>query len=542
MRALRSCLSAGSCLFVVTALLNVPLQAQFLAYVSDTNSNSVSVIDTSTNTVTATIPVGTNPYVVAITPDGKHAYVANFGSSSVSVIDTASNMVTATVPVGDAAFGVAISPNGARAYVTGANGTVSVIDTSTNTVTTTISGSGLGNSRGIAVTPDGTRVYVVNEVVPSSVSVIDTSTNSVIDTIYPGGTYPIGVAITPNGSTAYVSVGQNGGPFIAVIDTATNTVSTTVQVGVAPTLLAVNPSGTDLFVANMGSNFVSVVDTTNNSVSSIPIATGGSLGIAVTPDGSRVYITNTPGNGLQGGTSVSAIDVASNTVIATIPVGQYPTGIAIAPAPFPCHGSSTIASNFNGAPISSGDYIWFNSNFKVGNGLGGSTPAIVQFTGGTVQFTANNQNYQVNVPNSSITFSQSNSCASSSFGGGAWQVTVPMSGSDEVFLSGFAFPVPSGGLPGGIKNVTWSGTFNTNEPGLTMQWKWGAAVYSQFPDAAAPVIKPTHTAACAYPNNSDHAGTPENDKSFVVGGATGGGGSDWTGGWSGTASVPFTCR
>jgi len=48
----------------------------------------VSVIDTATHTVTATIKVGRNPLDVALTPDGATAYVANAGSNSVSVIDT----------------------------------------------------------------------------------------------------------------------------------------------------------------------------------------------------------------------------------------------------------------------------------------------------------------------------------------------------------------------------------------------------------------------------------------------------------------------
>ena len=56
-----------------------------------------TVIDTATNTVEATvITVGTVPGGVAITPDGKHAYVMNFVSNTVSVIDTASNTVVGT--------------------------------------------------------------------------------------------------------------------------------------------------------------------------------------------------------------------------------------------------------------------------------------------------------------------------------------------------------------------------------------------------------------------------------------------------------------
>jgi YVTN family beta-propeller protein len=85
-------------------------RAQTFAYVANFRSNTVSVIDTASNTVTATVRVGTNPFAVAITPDGIRAYVTNFGDNTVSVIDTPSNTVTATVSVGTNPLGVAINP------------------------------------------------------------------------------------------------------------------------------------------------------------------------------------------------------------------------------------------------------------------------------------------------------------------------------------------------------------------------------------------------------------------------------------------------
>ena len=60
----------------------------------------MSVISTATNTVTATVTVGTGPYGVAITPNGLYAYVANYNAGTVSVISTATNLVTATVTGG----------------------------------------------------------------------------------------------------------------------------------------------------------------------------------------------------------------------------------------------------------------------------------------------------------------------------------------------------------------------------------------------------------------------------------------------------------
>jgi YVTN family beta-propeller protein len=113
------------------------------AYITNTPANTVSVVDTSTNTVTATIPVGNTPYAVAVSPDGSRAYVANQNDNTVSVIATATNTVTATIPVGNTPFAAAVSPNGSTLYIGNLyDWTVSVIATATNAVTTTV---GVGN-------------------------------------------------------------------------------------------------------------------------------------------------------------------------------------------------------------------------------------------------------------------------------------------------------------------------------------------------------------------------------------------------------------
>ena len=80
------------------------------AYVTNLQSNNVSVIATATNTVVGAVPVGNSPFCVAITPDGSHAYVTNVVSNNVSEIATATNTVVATVPVGIDPAGVAVQP------------------------------------------------------------------------------------------------------------------------------------------------------------------------------------------------------------------------------------------------------------------------------------------------------------------------------------------------------------------------------------------------------------------------------------------------
>jgi YVTN family beta-propeller protein len=106
----------------------------------DIGPGIVSVIDTATNAVSATIPVVGNPIGVAVSPDGSRVYVTNNRSpGTVLVIDTTSNAVTATVPGGSFPFGVAVTPDGGKVYFTneGSN-TASVIDTATDAVIATI--------------------------------------------------------------------------------------------------------------------------------------------------------------------------------------------------------------------------------------------------------------------------------------------------------------------------------------------------------------------------------------------------------------------
>jgi len=283
------------------------------AYITNLNDNTVSVIDTASNTVTATVQVGKFPNGVAVTPDGAHVYVANVLDGTVSVIDTATNTVTATVTVGMVPWGVAATPDGAHVYVANfSSNTVSVIATASNSVTATVT-VGL-NPTGVAVTPDGARVYVGNQG-DGTVSVLDTAGNTVTATVTLGGV-PDGVAVTPDG--AHVYVGNFSSNTVSVIATASNTVSATVPVGKSPQGVAVTPDGAQVYVANQGDGTVSVIATAGNTVTAtVPVGILP-VGVAVTPDGAHVYVAN------QSDNNVAVIATAGNTVTATVPVGIGP--------------------------------------------------------------------------------------------------------------------------------------------------------------------------------------------------------------------------
>jgi hypothetical protein len=92
------------------------------------------------------------------------------------------------------------------------------------------------------------------------------------------------------------------------------------------------------------------------------------------------------------------------------------------------------------------------------------------------------------------------------------------------------FLVPTGGLPGGINPVSWQGQFYSDTSGVSLNWQWAAAVYTKFTTSYGGLgVKPVDSNTASQYKNSDHAGTPESYKTYVMGGARGGGGSNYTG-------------
>src|SRR5262249_9331276 len=200
---------------------------------------------------------------------------------------------------------------------------------------------------------------------------------------------------------------------------------------------------------------------------------------------------------------------------------------------------STISSNFNGTAIAAGRTVWFNSVLNV-TGLG-ANPVKIYLRSSTLQFTAGGTPYTVHVPDATITFSPAATLATTTFDAvrRQWLTTVPAQGlAGNTLLAGAAFVAPAGGLPGGINPGSWTATFYTHSPGVPLSWAWAAAVYTSFSsDFNALGVKPVDDNQASIYKNSDHAGTPESFKSAVTGGARGGGGSNYTGSYSGTATA-----
>jgi YVTN family beta-propeller protein len=271
----------------------------------------------------------------------QNAYIPNQLGNTVSVLSTATNRVTKVINDDSIhyPFPVAVTPDGSKVYIANyyneiGKGSVSVISTATNTVTAVINDKSFNMPDGVAVTPDGSKVYVAN-CIGSTMSVIATATNTVTTITDSSFSEAIGVAVTPDGSKVYVSnYAANTGNTVSVIDTATDTVTTVIRDATSfnfPWGVAVTPDGSTVYVANNGPNFdgntVSATDTATNTVTATITLPGGKgpTAVAVTPDGSKVYVANDSDVNV-----VSVIATATNTV-GSIMVGGFPTGVAVTP-------------------------------------------------------------------------------------------------------------------------------------------------------------------------------------------------------------------
>ena len=194
---------------------------------------------------------------LAVNPSGTTAYLMQpgFSSSKIEAINTATGGVAATITIPAWGSDLVMAPNGSDLYVAGtypANA-VYVISTATNAITDTI---GVGtypySPHGMAINSAGTDLYVT---VQQGLDVLSLTTFSVVKNIPLNGAE--GVAVSPNGATVYVTNGflgvtTFGANTVTAISTATNSVTRTYSGMTEPVTLAVNPSGTELFVSNVG--------------------------------------------------------------------------------------------------------------------------------------------------------------------------------------------------------------------------------------------------------------------------------------------------
>ena len=189
---------------------------------------------------------------------------------------------------------------------------------------------------------------------------------------------------------------------------------------------------------------------------------------------------------------------------------------------------SSESQSFNSTAISAGNDLWFAMLIAI-TGINTSITTNIWITDATVTFTSGTT-YTVSVPDSVVTLNPNLNCGTTTFSQNMWQTTFPTTWPANTFIFGqvAAMPVATN-LPGSIAGVTWQAHFYSDQPNVSVDWKWGAAVYTtNLTNYSGLSIKSGGNSDCTY-NNTDDPGTPENDKSDLIAGGTGTGGSQYTG-------------
>jgi YVTN family beta-propeller protein len=281
------------------------------------------------------------PATMQITPNGKTLYVGDSDSGTVTPINTATNTAGTPIKTGPAPFAVAMAatPDSRTVYVVNEDpGTVTPINTATNTAGKNIK---VGVTPGaIVVTPDGKTAYVLNlaqgDPGKGTVTPIDTATNTTGKPIKGAGTFPDAfnlMVITPNGKTLY-AVGLTA---VTPISTATNTAGKPIRV--APPhgsnfAVVIAPDGRTVYVAGQigprfSKGYVVPVSTATGAVGKAIVFRGSPYRMALTPDGKTLYVVRIAGVGPRGPQDVLSINTVTKTVGPAISTGQQPTAIAI---------------------------------------------------------------------------------------------------------------------------------------------------------------------------------------------------------------------
>jgi len=304
----------------------------------------------------AQVPTSDLPLNMALSNDGHYLLVTTNGNGdqTINVIDLRRGESAQTVSVKKSWLGLTFAPDGKRFFVSGGDDNeVMVFDFAEGKAEQSgkiILGSadyhklddreraaarrqGLGEfafPAGIAVTPDGKRLYVA-ENLTHKVAVVDLATRQVITKIAVGE-YPYDCEASSDGKRVYVS--NWGSRSVAVIDTAGNQVINNIPVGDHPNDLELTRDGKTLYVANANGNTVSVVSTEQmKEVEAIstalhPKSPIGSTpnAVALSPDEKTLYIANADNN------DVAVVDVAkrgNSKVKGFIPTGWYPTSVRV---------------------------------------------------------------------------------------------------------------------------------------------------------------------------------------------------------------------
>jgi len=327
---------------VPNAQPNTPVSPTDRFYTSDQFSNTVSVIDPSTNTLLGVIrlgdptPMNLSPlykgqllvHGMGFSPDRKTLAVISIGSNAVSFIDTATNTVKHTTYVGRSPHEAFFRPDGREVWVSvRGEDYIAVLDGTTYKETGRIQ---VPNGPGMTIfSPDGKYGYVCSSFTPETV-VIDTATKAIVGRVKQDSPFCPDIAATPDGKQVWLTLKDTGKvmvfeakpPFAVLKTIPTGTITNHVNI--------VRTSRGQFAYVTVGTENVVKVFRTDDFALVATIKVGAlPHGLWPSGDGSRIYV------GLENADAVAVIDTATNRVIATIPIGQGPQGVAYVPGAVP---------------------------------------------------------------------------------------------------------------------------------------------------------------------------------------------------------------
>ena len=311
-------------------------------YAAEQFSNTVSVTDPVSNKLLGVIRLGepspTNfsplyrgqvlVHGMGFSPDHRTIAVVSIGSNSVTFIDTATNTVKHTTYVGRAPHEAFFTPDGKEVWVTvrGEN-YIAVLDGSTYEEKTRIivpPGPGMQ-----IFSPDGKYGYICSSFNPET-DVVTVADHKIVATVKQASPFCPNIAATPDGKQVWFTLKDVGktqvfnaqAPFELLKTLDTGPITNHVNI-------VHNAHGTFAYITIGGLNEVKVFRTDDFSqVATIPV---GNLphGIWPSGDGTRVYV------GLENADGMTAIDTLTNKVIATVPIGQAPQAVNYVPDAVP---------------------------------------------------------------------------------------------------------------------------------------------------------------------------------------------------------------
>lgn len=292
----------------------------------------VTVFDTTSLAIVATVPVGGELLDFQLAPDGRRGYALRdtpSGGSVLTELDVPTNTVRATIPIGpDPRPHFVISPDSRHLYAQvnppDGSGQMIITDTDTDTVTATVPLGHLAVSSKPAISSDGRYLYLAgghlqaSTMVADDYLVVDTTTRAVVRALpAPLPEDPYALAVTPDGRRLYATAPDAGA--LIVLDTLSGKPSVLRGLG-NPIGLAVSPTGHYAYLATWHP-WLAVIDTTDNAVlARLPVAGSDLTEPVLSPNRQRLYVFGTtaadtpaPGEHTSGGDdTVSVIDTASS--------------------------------------------------------------------------------------------------------------------------------------------------------------------------------------------------------------------------------------